>query len=138
MTTQHLGELQAGDALPEWLLPALTTEDIKRYAEASGDHNPLHTDPAFAQAAGLDGVIAHGMLVMGLMGRLATSVAGPTGLRTFGVRFRAMTKPGEALRCGGRIVAIHEHDGERLAECEIWARGEDGTIKAIGTFTAAL
>lgn len=47
---------------------AITREQVRDYAEASGDHNPIHLDPEFAKKAGLPDVIAHGMLSMGLAG----------------------------------------------------------------------
>lgn len=125
--------LVVGAELPRLELGPLAPELFARYAAASGDHNPLHTDPAFARAAGLDGVIAHGMIVMGLLGRLADGLAGPGALRDFRVRFRAPTKPGETLRCGGTITAAYERDGRSLVEAELWARGDGAQLKATGT-----
>lgn len=46
----------------------ITRADLVRYAEASGDHNPIHQDEAVARAVGLPGVIAHGMYTLGLVG----------------------------------------------------------------------
>lgn len=134
----YFDEAAPGDELPGLSAGPLTPELFARYAEASGDHNPLHTDPTFARAAGLDGVIAHGMLVMGLLGRIAAGLAGPGGLRDFQVRFRAPTRPGETLRCGGRITAAYERDGAALVEAELWARGDDDQLKATGTLVAVL
>src|SRR5258708_39652776 len=53
-----------------------TKAQIAAYAEASGDHNPIHLDDDFAQKVGLPGVIAHGMLQMGLMATVAAGAAG--------------------------------------------------------------
>ena len=47
----------------------ITRADLVRYAEASGDHNPIHQDEAVARSVGLPGVIAHGMLTMALAAR---------------------------------------------------------------------
>lgn len=129
---------EAGDQLPTLELGPLTPELFAQYAAASGDHNPLHTDPAFARAAGLDGVIAHGMLVMGLLGRLADGLAGPGSLRDFRVRFKAPTRPGETLRCGGAVTAAYERDGRTVVEAELWARGDGEQLKATGTVVAEL
>lgn len=131
-------ELRPGDALPELGISPLAADDIARYAVQSGDHNPLHTDDAHARAAGLDGVIAHGMLVMGLMGRVAAELAGPGGLRSFAARFHDKTRPGDALRCGGIITAAYERGGEGIVEAELWARAADGSLKASGSLVAAL
>jgi len=50
--------------------------DLIAYANASGDQNPIHQDDAAAGAAGLPGVIAHGMLTMGLAARAVAEWAG--------------------------------------------------------------
>ena len=72
----------------------ITREQIAAYAEASGDHNPIHLDDEFARSVGLPGVIAHGMLLMGLM---ASSVGEPRKLRQIAVRFGAMVVPGDVI-----------------------------------------
>ena len=57
-----------GDALPEKAF-TVTRADLVAYADASGDHNPIHQDEEVARSVGLPGVIAHGMLTLGLVGR---------------------------------------------------------------------
>lgn len=75
-----------------------TTEQIAAYAEASGDHNPIHLDEDFARTVGLPGVIAHGMLQMGLMGTVASDAAGgPDKLRRLYCRFAGMVVPGDTV-----------------------------------------
>jgi acyl dehydratase len=71
-----------------------TSEQIAAYAEASGDHNPIHLDDDFARAAGLPGIIAHGMLQMGLLARVAGP---PDRLRRLTCRFNGMVRPGDAV-----------------------------------------
>jgi acyl dehydratase len=135
---RYYEDVLVGDLLPELEGPPLAAEDFARYAEASGDHNPLHTDDAHARAAGLDGVIAHGMLVMGALGRVASALAGPAGLRSLSARFRGTTRPGDALRYGGTITAVYEQDGLGMVEAELWARAADGSLRASGALLAAL
>jgi acyl dehydratase len=66
----------------------LTRADLVRYAGASGDINPIHWSDRVATGAGLPGVIAHGMLTMGLAGRLLTEWTGdPGAIVEYGVRF---------------------------------------------------
>ncbi len=73
------------------LAVTFTKEQIAAYAEASGDHNPIHLDDDFARKVGLPGVIAHGMLQMGLMARVAAEAAGGgTRLRRLSCRFAGM------------------------------------------------
>jgi len=64
---------------------------LVEYAAASGDHNPIHQDEAFAVSVGLPNVIAHGMYTMGLVGTYISAIAGnPTKVKEFSARF---TKP---------------------------------------------
>jgi acyl dehydratase len=75
-----------------------TVEQIAAYAEASGDHNPIHLDDVFARSVGLPGVIAHGMLQMGVMGVVAADAAGgPDKLRRLFCRFAGMVVPGDTV-----------------------------------------
>jgi acyl dehydratase len=75
-----------------------TTEQIAAYAEASGDHNPIHLDDDFAHKVGLPGVIAHGMLQMGLLATVAAdSAGGATRLRRMSCRFAGMVVPGDTV-----------------------------------------
>jgi len=64
---------------------------VKRYADASGDQNPIHQNEEFALAVGLPNVIAHGMLTMALAGKYLTDLAGGSAnILEFSARF---TKP---------------------------------------------
>jgi len=63
---------------------------LVEYANASGDQNPIHQDEAFAKSVGLDDVIAHGMLTMGLAGKYVSAIAGSAAVLEFSARF---TKP---------------------------------------------
>ena len=75
-----------------------TREQIAAYAEASGDRNPIHLDDDFARSVGLPGVIAHGMLQMGIAATVAAEEAGgPDRLRRLSVRFAGMVLPGDVV-----------------------------------------
>jgi acyl dehydratase len=126
--------MHIGETLTALTCPPITRELLRAYAEASGDHNPLHTDSATAQAAGQPDVIAHGMLVMGFVGRMLRLALPGAQLRRFGVRFRAPTYLGDELTCGGRITA---REGD-LLHGEVWATAANGDLKLAGTFEASL
>jgi acyl dehydratase len=109
-------------------LGPLGADDLRRFARASGDDNPLHTDPAVARAAGFDDVIAHGMLAMAYAGRAVTDVVPQAELRELRVRFHAVVPVGSALRC---VVGEEggERDGRRLT---LEVAREDGTVACSG------
>lgn len=94
----------------------LTRADLVRYAGASGDINPIHWSDRVATGAGLPGVIAHGMLTMGLAGRLLTEWTGdPGAIVEYGVRFaRPVVVPdddvGVTLTVSG-VVTERRDDG---------------------------
>jgi acyl dehydratase len=75
-----------------------TREQIAAYADASGDHNPIHLDDDFARSVGLPGVIAHGMLQLGIACTVAATEAGGGNLlRRVHCRFAGMVVPGDSV-----------------------------------------
>src|SRR5215207_1511056 len=99
-------DVEVGSELP-MLSRVVNAEDVKAYAEAGGDANPLHQDEAVARAAGFPGIIAHGMFTMG---HLAASVArwagGSDRIRRLTAQFRAPVYMGEEIVAGGRVKAV--------------------------------
>ncbi len=88
---------------------------IAQYAGASGDFNSVHVDEEFARSeAGRAGVIAHGMLTMGLTGTFLASVVGHGTLRSFGGRFLAPVEPGDTLECVAVYIMRHVSELEVL------------------------
>lgn len=82
--------ISVGTALPEQIF-YIDRALLKRYADASGDQNPIHQDETFAINVGLPNVIAHGMLTMGLVGQYVADWAGGSAqVKEFSARF---TKP---------------------------------------------
>ena len=94
-----------GTTVAERLFGPITREDLRRYAEASGDLNPLHLEAQFARQAGFDDVIVHGMLGMALLGRLITESFARRRLVTFAARFRHIIRVGETILCRARLEA---------------------------------
>lgn len=120
-----MAELRAGDALPERTV-TLDQELLIRYAGVSGDMNPLHWDPAFAATVSpTGGVIAHGMLSMGLLSALLTDWLGDAGrVRSMACQFRAACPVGATVTLGGEVTAVD--DDADTATIAIWVRLEDG------------
>ena len=131
-------DVQVGDTMPELVKPALSHIQLVRYAGASGDFNPLHTDPKFGEMVGTGGIIAHGMLIMGFVGQLLSDYVGPAALRKFGVRFRGMTHLDDVITCTGTITEKYEADGEGRIAGKVQAVDQNGDVKVSGTFVAAL
>ncbi len=100
---KSLHSYEISDRLPirEWVPSNL---QIRQYAEASGDFNPIHLDDNYARQAGLGGVIAHGMLTMAQMAAMLTDwIGNEGGITQLNVRFEGMVRPGDIIRCTGLI-----------------------------------
>ena len=137
-TKLYYEDVQVGDAIPKLVKAPVTHLQLVRYAGASGDFNPLHTDPKFGEMMGTGGIIAHGMLVMGFVGQMLSDYVGPTALRKFGVRFKGMTRLDDVITCTGAISEKHEVDGEARISGKVQATDQNGDVKIMGTFVATL
>lgn len=132
-------ELAVGDSRTEVMVDDLTRTQIVQYAGSSGDYNPLHTDDLFTrEVAGYPGVFAHGMLTMGITGRIVTDWFGDGRLTKYGVRFVNQVWPGDTLTATATIDAIREEDGVMLADVSIVTSNQDDTPVLTGTATARL
>ena len=137
-TKRYYEDVQVGEAIPPLVKQPVTHLQLVRYAGASGDFNPLHTDPKVGESIGFGGIIAHGMLIMGFVGQMLSDFVGPTALRAFGVRFRGMTRLGDVITCTGTITDKSETEGEGRIAGTVQAADQTGNVKVTGTFVAAL
>jgi len=140
-TTSHtprFDSLQVGDTLPTLQLEPVSRLMLALYCGASGDHNPIHVDIDFARSAGQADVFAHGMLSMAWLGRLLTNWVPPSALRSYGVRFAAITHVGDRVRCEGRVAEKFEAGGERRVRLELSTVDQDGQVKLTGDAVMAL
>ena len=119
---------KVGDELEERTPPPINRDQLRLYAEASGDPNPIHLSDEAAEAAGLPGVIAHGMLTVATMGLLFSPYLEHGHVKTFRSRFSGMVFVGDVLRVGGRATGVEETDGGRLHTFEVYARREEDTV----------
>ena len=134
-----LSELNVGDTREEVIVADLSRTQIVMYAGASGDYNPLHTDEKFArEAAGYPTVFAHGMLTMGMTGRVLTDWVGDGRLTNFGVRFSTQVWPGDTLTTTATVVVLRQHDGYNVADFSVITKNQHGADVLIGTATARL
>ena len=134
----YFEDVTIGDELPPLAKGPIQQIQLTRYAGASGDFNPIHQDPEFAQAAGMGGVFAHGMLSMGFVAQAVTDWAGAGTVRKIGVRFAALVRLKDTVTCRGRVVATAQKDGANVVELEIWADNQKGDKVVIGKASVAL
>jgi acyl dehydratase len=128
---------QVGGELPSLEIEPISRTTLALFAGASGDHNPIHIDLDNARSAGLDDVFAHGMLSMAYLGRLLTNAFPQERLRSYKVRFAAITPVHAQPTCAGRVVSIDDSTGERLATLELSVTLADGTRTLIGEAVVA-
>src|SRR5690349_10075498 len=107
-----MSDYEVGEELPE-LRVTPDAELTKRYAAASGDPNPIHTDPEFAKNVGLPGIILHGLWTMAQVARAQAAVADgdPRALKRLEVQFRGMGFPEQEIVVSSTVKAV---EGERI------------------------
>ena len=141
--------IKIGDTIPDYTNGPITRTHLVRYAGASGDFNPLHHDETFAKMIGLDSIIAHGMLIMGITGEAITTWVENKYLRKMSVRFLSMTQPVDwndventksraTITISGKVVKKYEENGEKRIHCSIVAKDALGSRKLDGFFIVAL
>jgi 3-hydroxybutyryl-CoA dehydratase len=109
----------------------LTQEQVQRYADATGDHNPIHVDAAFARATPFGGTIAHGMLVLAAISEMMAAAFGEAWLASgrLRVRFRAPARPGDTITASAQPQA--PRDG--MAAYAVEVRNQRDEVLISGT-----
>ena len=127
--------LKVGDEMPAFTTPELGVTHFVKYAGASGDYNPLHHDPEFAKARGMDGIIGHGMLTAGILGQAIARWAGPINVRRFGARFSKPVLPKDVLTCGAKVTKVYDDKGLPRADLDCWVKTAKGDTVLTGSAT---
>lgn len=131
----RVADLRVGETRTERLVEDLTRTQIVQYAGASGDFNPVHTDEVFArEVAGYPTIFAHGMLTMGMTGRMLTDYVGDGRLTKFGARFTSQVWPGDTLDATATVTAV----GDGLVELDVSTINQDGVEVLSGTAQARI
>ncbi len=137
--TLKRSELSVGQTYEEVLVDDLKRTQLVMYSGASGDYNPLHTDEVYTrEAAGYPGVFAHGMLTMGMTGRLVTNFVGAANVKKYGVRFTNQVWPGDTLTGTATVEAIREDDGEWVVDLTVATVNQKGDKVVMGYATASV
>lgn len=145
----NYNDVEVGNKMPVYTSAPITRTHLVRYAGASGDFNPLHHDETFIKMIGRKHVIAHGMLIMGIVGEAITSWIENKYLRKFNARFLSMTEPADlddmentkdraTIIVSGEVVKKFEENSEKRIQCDIIAQDALGSKKLSGFFIAAL
>ena len=136
MAQLSLESAREGDSLPVLKLPPITRLQLALYCGGSGDHNPIHVDTDFAKRAGMKDVFAHGMLSMGFMGRLVTSVAPQSRVKSLSVRFVAVTWVADEITVTGRVAQVNRE--ERSLTLELACVNQKGETTLTGQAVLSL
>ncbi len=132
-------DLKLGDVYEELVVENLSRTQLVMYSGASGDYNPLHTDEIYTtEVAGYPSVFAHGMLSMGLTGKMLTNYVGDGRLTKFGVRFTSQVWPGDNLTASATITKIYKEGGTDFADIDVLTCNQEGTVVVKGYATASL
>lgn len=107
---------------------SLTQDMLNRYADASGDHNPIHIDEAFAKTTPMGGTIAHGMLVLSFISEMMAGAFGERWLTSgsMDVRFRAPARPGDTVTA--RATPQEPKDGRLRYNVEVVSQVDEVLI----------
>src|SRR6516165_3474788 len=120
-------KLKVGETHTARLVEDLKRTQIVQYAGASGDYNPLHTDEIFTtKVAGYPSVFAHGMLTMGMTGKMLTDYVGDARLTKYGVRFTSQVWPGDTLDATATVKGVEERGGQKFVELDVKTVNQNG------------
>lgn len=133
--------VQVGDSIPEWVMESVRPERMQTMAAILRDPNPVHWDRKAVAALpfGLgERTINQGPLGLSYMLNMLMEWAGPTSVRRIVMRFPKVVLDGDHVTAGGKVTAIREADGVRLADCDVWLAREGESPALEGTATVAL
>ncbi len=138
LVRRKLRDVALHDGLAPLTVGPVTRTDIVKYAAASWDFNPVHHDETFARRSRSGGIIAHGMMVMAYLGRLATAYLGTVEFDRFKVRFVDVTRPGDTLRLEGRVEDVSPAGRGSVVTLSLRAVRSTGEVVAEAVVAATL
>lgn len=139
MTEQvYFEDVEEGMEVPE-LRKDPTTQQLVKYAGASGDYYQIHYDQTFARNNGLPDVILHGALKGAWLGQIMTNWIGTEGtLKNLNIQYRGMDVPGTPIFGKGTVTKKYTENGEHLVDCEIWLENHEGQKTTPGSAVVSL
>ena len=135
MSTVYFEEIEEGDELaPIDML--LSKDHVRRYAKTANMYVPRFTDDEGAKAEGLPGMIAPGVMSMGLLARMISDWNQAAEIKRIGTTFRSPVLPDRNIHLRGTVTQKNEAD--HTVECDLWMENDDGERWVIGTATVAV
>ena len=132
-------QLKVGDTHSERVCENLSRTQIVQYAGASGDYNPLHSDEVYTtQIGGYKSIFAHGMLSMGLTGKMLTNWVGDGTLTKYGVRFVKQVWPGDSLTAKATVTGLRQEGGQHFVDLEVLTINQNGEAVISGHASARI
>lgn len=134
-------DVQVGTELPARVVEHVDVAKMKTMAALLRDPNPIHWNPEATRALGMgDRTVNQGPINLAYVMNMLVAWVGndPSRLRGITLRFMANVFDGDRAEAGGRVTAVREVNGERLADCEIWLDVSGGARALAGTATVAL
>lgn len=123
--------MNPGDALPA-IEKLVSQDDVNRYADASGDHNPIHVNPEFAAGSQFGRRIVHGMMIAASISEMMVQAFGQQWHRSgrMKIRFRSPVYPGQAIRATGTVKSVRtlEHDTEVVCSVQVTKENDEVAI----------
>ncbi len=134
----HWEDVEEGSEITP-LAKNASTQQLVKWAGASGDFYQIHYDKDFALGNDLPGLIIHGAMKSAWLGQLLGDWVGEEGtVKSYGCSYRGMDVPNDALMCKGTVTKKYEQDGEHLVACDIWLENSEGKKTTPGTAVVAL
>ena len=134
----HWEDVQEGTEITP-LKKNASTQQLVRWAGASGDFYQIHYDKDFALNNDLPGQIIHGALKSAWLGQLLGDWVGEQGMiKSYGCSYRGMDVPDDALICKGSVTKKYVEGDEHLVACDVWLENSKGEKTTPGTAVVAL
>lgn len=127
-------EVQAGYEI-QTVIKEINQEKINRYAEASGDFNPIHVNPEFAKETKFGGTIAHGLMSLAFISEIMTSWLGNGWVcgGEMDIKFTKPVRPGDTITARGKVLEKVFDAGKEMVVCEVFCENQTGDKVIMGT-----
>jgi len=129
-------QINIGDEISP-LTKEMTQEKINKWAEVSGDFNPLHVDPKFARNTSFRGTIAHGHFPIAYISDMMTRWLKEGWILggKLEISFLAPIRPGDAITTGGKVTERKIEDEKKYVICEVFCKNQKGEKVVVGKAT---